>query len=626
MSADMKYNDSLFLSCVSCPLKLYHLSHNRSERKPYLPFKQRNKLQLRDAVALRYKERKFTSDSVPEAASETELWLQSEQAAICGAVVKAGRFFTRIPILLKAGDELTVIQIHGRLMKRSHSGVINPPVYSRSTAGYLLKAAYRMEVLKRAYPDYRLKVELFFPDKRYRSSLDRLLQQVANANLARPHADLCEEIEKLFTSIEATKAANAVNGELPENISHRASAGLSVSEVMNRIETIDWSKRNPFDVQIHRECKNCEFRQPGANNKSDCWSQFFSRNAKRFPDHHIFELIGHGNDEDIERGIYYQEDSLISEYSNSFERVKKLTRGPITIQQRRDLQILAANEKRVPEVWIKPDELRFEKLQFPLHFIDFEAATYALPMNRGSRPYNQIYFQFSCHTLYEDGTLRHSEWLDDDPKRGYPHIEFIEKFSAIESIFEGTLIQYSPFESQALHKLLAELQRNSMLYEEKILTMKKLLYREGGPGLLRIFDLSRAVRDGYYNQFMSAGIGLKHVMRSVMQLQCHRDELNTNELQVYDKKIGLTPDRMHEVNYNIYTLLQHPEYSVEDGAEAMDAYISLKSNLLSPRESEIIPTLLRRYCAMDSYALVLLYKHLRYLSEQNADKYRVIID
>jgi hypothetical protein len=626
MSADIEYSDSLFLSCVSCPLKMYHLSHNRSVRKPYLPFKQRNKLQLRNAVALRYKERQFTSDSVSDAALETEKWLKSDHAAICGAVVKSGSFFTRIPILLKAGKELTIIQIHGKLMKRSHAGVIHPPVYSRSTAGYLLKAAYRLEVLERACPDYQCKVELFFPDKRYRASLEGMMQRVASVNPANPPAELCEEAEKLFTSISATEAAKAIRKELPGNAVHPVSEGLSVAQVMDRMASTDWSANNPFDIQIHRECKNCEFRQAGVQKKNDCWSQFFSRNAKKYPNHHIFELIGHGNDEDIEKGIYYQEDSVIPEYAGSFERVKKLTGGPITIQQRRDLQILAANEKSIPEIWIKPDQLSFQLLKYPLHFIDFEAATYALPMSRGNRPYNQVYFQFSCHTLAEDGTLTHREWLDDDAGRGYPHLDFIEQFSAVESIFEGTLVQYSPFESQALHKLLAELQRNSMLYEKEIKTLKKLLYREEDPAKLRIFDLSRAVRDGYYNRYMSAGIGLKHVLRSVLQLLCQRDELGKRELEIYDKKISLTPAQLRKVNFNIYALLQHPDYSVEDGSEAMDAYISLKSNLLSPRESEIIPTLLRRYCAMDSYALVLLFQHLTDWMEQSSGNDSVRID
>ncbi len=48
-----------------------------------------------------------------------------------------------------------------------------------------------------------------------------------------------------------------------------------------------------------------------------------------------------------------------------------------------------------------------KKWKFPLHFIDFETATPAIPLNRGRRPYEIIAFQFSHHIVDEDGHVRH---------------------------------------------------------------------------------------------------------------------------------------------------------------------------------------------------------------------------
>jgi hypothetical protein len=54
----------------------------------------------------------------------------------------------------------------------------------------------------------------------------------------------------------------------------------------------------------------------------------------------------------------------------------------------------------------------------PAYFLDFETAMFAVPIWKGTRPYQQIPFQFSLHILDEGGTLQHHGFLDlsgDDP-------------------------------------------------------------------------------------------------------------------------------------------------------------------------------------------------------------------
>lgn len=54
----------------------------------------------------------------------------------------------------------------------------------------------------------------------------------------------------------------------------------------------------------------------------------------------------------------------------------------------------------------------------PLYFLDIESVQMAEPRWIGTRPYQQIPFQFSCHYLSRSGRLRHTAFLDlsgDDP-------------------------------------------------------------------------------------------------------------------------------------------------------------------------------------------------------------------
>jgi hypothetical protein len=56
----------------------------------------------------------------------------------------------------------------------------------------------------------------------------------------------------------------------------------------------------------------------------------------------------------------------------------------------------------------------------PYSYLDFETIAFAIPRWKGTRPYEQVPFQFSLHVDREDGSVDHREFLDlsgDDPRR-----------------------------------------------------------------------------------------------------------------------------------------------------------------------------------------------------------------
>ncbi|MFN6038552.1 MAG: DUF2779 domain-containing protein, partial [Bacteroidota bacterium] len=64
--------------------------------------------------------------------------------------------------------------------------------------------------------------------------------------------------------------------------------------------------------------------------------------------------------------------------------------------------------------WIS-DELKSElrMMKKKIHFIDFETSRMALPYHKGMRPYENVAFQWSCHTLdTSTGQLKHNEWIN----------------------------------------------------------------------------------------------------------------------------------------------------------------------------------------------------------------------
>lgn len=65
-------------------------------------------------------------------------------------------------------------------------------------------------------------------------------------------------------------------------------------------------------------------------------------------------------------------------------------------------------------------------LNYPIYHLDFETFTSAVPIFDGSRPYQQLVFQYSLHIEHEDGRLEHKEYLAETNGED-PRIQFIER-------------------------------------------------------------------------------------------------------------------------------------------------------------------------------------------------------
>jgi hypothetical protein len=93
-------------------------------------------------------------------------------------------------------------------------------------------------------------------------------------------------------------------------------------------------------------------------------------------------------------------------------------------------------------------------LEFPVHCFDFETMMPAIPLFDGTRPFQQIPFQFSLHIVDSPGTEpRHIEFLPANAVD--PRHDLIEALNAIG--LEGTILAYNmSFEQTRLRELAAD--------------------------------------------------------------------------------------------------------------------------------------------------------------------------
>ena len=95
--------------------------------------------------------------------------------------------------------------------------------------------------------------------------------------------------------------------------------------------------------------------------------------------------------------------------------------------------------------------------KFPLNFIDFETSMSAPPFNKGKRPYEQIAFQFSHHTVSEDGIIEHaSEYINFESGK-FPNFEFVRELKKALSQNSGSIFRYSNHENTVLNQIYAQL-------------------------------------------------------------------------------------------------------------------------------------------------------------------------
>lgn len=201
--------------------------------------------------------------------------------------------------------------------------------------------------------------------------------------------------------------------------------------------------------------------------------------------------------------------------------------------------------------------------KLPAYFIDFETIQFAVPIWAGTRPYQQIPFQFSCHRLSSNGKLEHDAFLDlsgGDPSNAFAS-------SLIEACGEsGPVFVYNAAFEKTRIKELAE--RFTDL-KQALLAINK-----------RVVDLLPVAEKHFYHPSQHGSWSIKKVLPAVAP-----------ELR-YDALEG-----------------------VQDGGMAMTAFMEAVSPETTLDRKTQIEQQLLDYCALDTYAMVRLWKFFAGQSE-----------
>ena len=200
-------------------------------------------------------------------------------------------------------------------------------------------------------------------------------------------------------------------------------------------------------------------------------------------------------------------------------------------------------------------------LSYPLYFLDFETMQLAVPPFKGTRPYQQIPFQYSLHYIEkEGGELKHKEFLavsGEDPRR-----DIAEALCRDIPMNVCTTAYNKAFECTRLKELADTFPDLS----EHLLNIKD-----------HIVDLLVPFQSGYYyNRAMGGSFSIKSVLPAIF------------------------PDDP-ELDY-------HNLEGVHNGGEAMNIFPQIQ--FMEPAEQEKARHNLLKYCELDTYAMVKVWQEL----------------
>ena len=231
---------------------------------------------------------------------------------------------------------------------------------------------------------------------------------------------------------------------------------------------------------------------------------------------------------------------------------------------------LPAPEPLYDHKHIEPVNIRrfLDQLWYPLYFLDFETLQPVIPRYIGTRPYDQIPFQYSLHFIdHPDGELQHREFLAEpgtDPRRA-----LAEQLCADIPAGACVTAYNKSFECTRLRELVAAIPSLS----EPLMAIHNHIY-----DLMVPFQ-----KRWYYHPAMGESYSIKAVLPALFPDDPALDYHNLEE--------------------------------IHNGSEAMTAFPAMEQ--MSPEARTQARYNLLKYCELDTLAMVKVWEALTEVSSEN---------
>lgn len=230
----------------------------------------------------------------------------------------------------------------------------------------------------------------------------------------------------------------------------------------------------------------------------------------------------------------------------------------LTDARRRMRNVILAGQPHISE-GLRP---ALDAIPFPAVFIDYESSNPAFPMYPGTRPYQQVCFQWSAHLLDSPGSNpRHFEYLASSLED--PRAEFCRSLWDLVKDCPA-IVHYTGYEITQLKAMATD---GVPLATELLEVI-----------LARSVDLEKIVSEHVYFEAFNGKTSIKVVLPALVPSMSYKDLL------------------------------------IADGTAAATGFRKMLAETTSVEESQTLRTALLEYCCQDTLAMVEIYQALRKLA------------
>ena len=648
---------SRFKLGLECPNKIFFSNNakvfnNIKKEDPFLEALASGGFQVEEYARLHYPGGVLIDDSYDGNNYQwfhdrTNELLQKDKVIIYEAGFLHDSLFVRSDILVKSSNEIKLIEVKAKSFDPCdhHTFVGKKGKIVSAWKPYLFDLAFQTYVVQKCYPEYKVTPYLFLVDKSKKTSIDGLNQlfRIKKDSNKRTGVEVLEHnLERLGRSVMGLVDQSEVVAKILSNelLYHDH---LNFEESIDLLRNVRLENEYPNWPTSYGSCKRCEFKNEDNDNGLQsgfeyCFQRQHQWTKSDFKKPNTFNIWNFRKSKLFEEGKIFKDD-----LNESDIKLKPRSEG-LSNTERQWLQIEKERDGDATEYFDKEGFLKeSQSWEYPLHFIDFETSTVPLPFHKSSNPYQQIAFQFSHHTLGKAGEITHqSEYINTTPGE-FPNFKFIEHLHASLTNDEGTIFRYSDHENTILNHIRNQLIQSDYpkkdVYIDFIEGISKPTdncIRPWVVGKRNMVDLCEVIKDFYYHPLTFGSNSIKKVLPAVLETSDYINSKYTQEIQhirVTSKNFPKEHKWLERDDENNiispYDLLPpvFKDFSEEElegmiseietlsnGGTALTAYGKIQYTDMKEFERIALKESLLKYCELDTLAMVMIFEHLKSIS------------
>lgn len=592
-----------FKVAQTCPTKLYYKKNKYQSLKDaneYLALLADGGFMIGKLAQLLYPEGKEIVEGrgkQNQAIEDTERLLsENENITLFEPAISVNNQLIRIDILEKKGSHFNLIEVKSKSYDSQKLANSKKPYWLQGEfLSYLEDVAYQKQVLQDTFPEATISAYLLMPDKSKINEHENLINWFI---LNKKEDNTTVEFTGTEEDAAQLRLSNFMGLECVDNEIELIKEKIKTASKVY-IDSLLSAKK--ITTQLSFTCRDCEYRvDTEKSGFKECWGKL----AESSP--HILELGQLGN--------VNRKDNIINELilkgktSLSDVPVASVLRESSPFYKDRPFFQLVCKEEFILDSFKEA----IANIQYPLHFIDFETCQMAIPFHAGMRPFQNVIFQWSCHTLHQDGRLEHKEWLNTEDI--YPNFEFATTLKACLGE-TGTVMTWSAYENTQLKSILNTLEETEEFDNDLRNWLADIIDNKERYDN-RILDMNKLAGLYYFHPLMGGRTSIKVVLPSVLKSTTSESIKQWLEDEnLFDKSENGITDPYKLLETRIIDDTRNQIVTVKNGGDAMAAYRDMMYGISKnqPTAKQAYNAALKQYCKLDTLAMVIIWEHWQVL-------------